>query len=402
VFETQGNDADLRAAVSSLFGVDDPAAPPAAFTSHASGSGVAMWMPGDFTARTDGMKADRADDLAPLVDAMRARVAPRVSIEGDPALPSGFSAVETMPWKRAGADQYLVTNFPGWKPKLPDEPGHGTYLTDFVGQPANVTVSVPATGLPELWNAETGTVTPITRYSVVDGRLRIPLHLPAFGSAVVRLAPGDPAAVAHITATNLLDARVVSGRAVGYAPVGLTGPAFADVTTGTSTSHFEVAAPAATSTGLDPIYTITWSEGGTSQRRAGSWFETSLDPFDLRRSPYNTSSGTYTADVDLPAPPAGGRVILDLGRVGDVSDATVNGVPLGTRMWPPYAYDVTGAVTTGPDALSIFVKPCEAMKFPTGDTRWPSGILGPVTVRVEPFVDLGAVGPASRQKRGRR
>src|SRR5205807_1470636 len=117
-------------------------------------------------------------------------------IEGDPMLPSGLSAIETLPYRRAGSDIYFVNNFPRWEDKPPGRTG---FSRDFPGQPADITLDVPATGVPERWDAETGAVSKIWQYEVVGDRLRIPLHLPAFGSAVVRLAPGDPVTTPHIT-----------------------------------------------------------------------------------------------------------------------------------------------------------------------------------------------------------
>ena len=375
-----------------LFGFA-PGSPPSSLTDHAHGSGHAVWIPGDFTQDIGNLTPARVAALDPMIAALRSHAPPKVSVTGDHTLPSGLSATETYPYRRAGADTYLVTNFPKWSDKFPPKPG--TFSHNFDSDVANVVLEVPATGVPELWDAQTGEVTRLWNYTVtLEGRLRVPLSLPEFGSRVLRLNPAlDPATETHITATNLLDASINgAGHVVGYAPLGLTGAAFADVVVAGTSTHVELATPATATSSVypDTVYDVEWTEGDHVARKAGSWNALSLDPPTAPRTPWYSDAGTYTATIEVPdADSDDGRVILDLGGVGDAGLVKLNGQTLGIAEFPPYAYEVTGAAQPGGDALSVRVKMSRAGGFPTGDPLWPAGLLGPVTSRFEPLVDLG-------------
>ena len=96
---------------------------------------------------------------------------------------------------------------------------------------------------------------------------------------------------------------------------------------------------------------------------------------------------------------------LDLGEVKYYCEAELNGVVLGKRAWPPYAFDVTGVLLPGKSTLAVRVTNTFANQF--AHTRafdantpselsgyhyiagafeadsLPSGLFGPVTVTVE-------------------
>ena len=139
--------------------------------------------------------------------------------------------------------------------------------------------------------------------------------------------------------------------------------------------------------------------------RVGSWTENS-DP-EIR---YFSGAATYERTINVPAEwrATGERIVLDLGRVGDVAEVRVNGKVAGTTWAPPYRVDITDQVTAGSNALTIVVANTWQNRF-VGDLQpgatkraWtnapngggftsaneltpktpltPSGILGPVKV----------------------
>ena len=67
-------------------------------------------------------------------------------------------------------------------------------------------------------------------------------------------------------------------------------------------------------------------------------------------------SGTavYEAAFTLADIPAG-RVVLDLGKVGDTAHVTLNGCDLGCALAAPFAFDVTGKLVSGENTLRIEV-----------------------------------------------
>ncbi|MBQ8893908.1 MAG: hypothetical protein IJ043_05805 [Clostridia bacterium] len=86
---------------------------------------------------------------------------------------------------------------------------------------------------------------------------------------------------------------------------------------------------------------------------------------------------TYRTEAEIPA----GTKMLDLGTVGETAALTLNGIPCGSRIAPPYAFDISEAIKPGKNTIEIEVVNNPAyyerdpfsifMKLP------PSGILGP-------------------------
>jgi hypothetical protein len=88
----------------------------------------------------------------------------------------------------------------------------------------------------------------------------------------------------------------------------------------------------------------------------------------------------------------GSRILLDLGRVADVAQVTVNGKALGTLWKSPYRVDVTGALRRGENRLEIAVT-----------NQWTNRLLGD---RLEPAekkvlgssgVNPGGIGAGANQ-----
>jgi hypothetical protein len=72
---------------------------------------------------------------------------------------------------------------------------------------------------------------------------------------------------------------------------------------------------------------------------------------------YFSGTATYSKTITAPADASksGGRVFLDLGRVADIAEVSVNGKPVGTVWAPPYRVDVTEALKTGENRIEVKV-----------------------------------------------
>jgi hypothetical protein len=119
-----------------------------------------------------------------------------------------------------------------------------------------------------------------------------------------------------------------------------------------------------------------------------------------------SGTATYTKRIDAPREwfRAGTGLFLDLGRVGDIAEVSVNGRSLGLVWKPPYVVDVSGALQPGENALEIKVTHQSPNRLP-GDRALPaerkilgdpgppfgggrftpppppeSGLIGPVTI----------------------
>jgi len=56
-------------------------------------------------------------------------------------------------------------------------------------------------------------------------------------------------------------------------------------------------------------------------------------------------------------------VILDLGDVRDIAEARVNGKSAGTRLWPPYRFDITDLIENGENRIEVGVRATGANLF---------------------------------------
>jgi hypothetical protein len=129
---------------------------------------------------------------------------------------------------------------------------------------------------------------------------------------------------------------------------------------------------------------------------------------DLPAVKYFSGVVAYEKAFEVPAGmlAGGGRLVLDLGGVGDVAAVRVNGRDVGMVWTPPHRVDLTGALTPGTNTLRIEVANLLANRI-IGDlaqpgsgvfTRTnmigggrtpltaasplrPSGLLGPVVLR---------------------
>jgi hypothetical protein len=102
---------------------------------------------------------------------------------------------------------------------------------------------------------------------------------------------------------------------------------------------------------------------------------------------------------------SGHKLELDLGRVVEVAEVSVNGVETAVAWKPPYRVDVTGLLTAGMNRIEVKVtnvwhnrivgdlKYPDAGEFAPTNMKWkfnadmellPSGLFGPVVLRQKP------------------
>ena len=95
-------------------------------------------------------------------------------------------------------------------------------------------------------------------------------------------------------------------------------------------------------------------------------------------------SGTarYTASFDSRDDAA--EHVLDLGQVFELASVRLNGVDLGSRIAPPYVFDVPAGVLAGSNTMEVEVTNTLAKAQPDFFSAFaqqdPSGLLGPVTI----------------------
>jgi hypothetical protein len=89
-----------------------------------------------------------------------------------------------------------------------------------------------------------------------------------------------------------------------------------------------------------------------------------------------------------------GRLVLDLGRVRDSVEVTVNDRSCGVRPWSPYRFDLTGAARPGVNHLAVTVFNTLGSLFGEGHaspfgygSQAAAGLMGPVRIHLEPVAD---------------
>ena len=76
------------------------------------------------------------------------------------------------------------------------------------------------------------------------------------------------------------------------------------------------------------------------------------------------------------------KYLLDLGYVGEIAEVTLNGKNIGSRVIPPYTFDISEAVRDGENELLIEVTNTNVFLLRDRLSAYmriePSGLLGPV------------------------
>jgi hypothetical protein len=241
------------------------------------------------------------------------------------------------------------------------------YFVGNRGGAANVEAGFRVTGkIPEIWDAVTGTVAPVS-YRIVGSQTRVHLDIPKNGSSFVVFR--KPATALSRTLPLPVETTILT----------LNGPwsvAFLK-----NSGQKNSGAPAkATFAAL-----TSWSDS------------------NIEGVKYFSGIGAYsrTFKVTPAMLRAGGRLVLDLGEVREMAEATLNGKKLGTVWTAPFLLDISKAVKPGRNVLRVKVanlwvnrligdaQPDVKKKFtftiiptyrPDAPLR-PSGLLGPVSIR---------------------
>lgn len=214
---------------------------------------------------------------------------------------------------------------------------------------------------PELWDAVTGETQPATDWKTENGRTLLPLHLDRNGSVFVvfreaAAPPGAPTGPHWLTAQPI---KTLGGPwQVSFDPQ-QRGPA----------------KPVAFSTLTD------WSQHANDSVRHYSGTATYAQTFRWKQPRHRPAQ----------------RVYLDLGQVDNLAEVQLNGQPIGTAWTAPYRLDITHALRTGANQLSIRVTNTWANRL-AGDQALPPAqrrtwTPAPAPAAGKPLLPAGLLGP---------
>lgn len=133
---------------------------------------------------------------------------------------------------------------------------------------------------------------------------------------------------------------------------------------------------------LAPAWSVATATAGESAFTEWGGLDALRPLSDPDLLPRFSGTARYTASFEAEA--ATTEHVLDLGQVFELATVRLNGVDLGTRIAPPYVFDVPAGVLTGRNTVEIDVTNTLAKAQPDFFSAFaqqePSGLLGPVTI----------------------
>lgn len=241
------------------------------------------------------------------------------------------------------------------------------------------TLSVP--GRPEKWNPLTGRVESIANYEITPQGTRITMRMTADEMTPIVIRPAGAADLKRPDPEVVLKEVPIPGPFRFRIEQTMSRPRVS--------WNFTQKAEGWTLATSQPAYLPGEQPASIPDRLpAGDWCEHGLGNF--------SGLGHYETEFSLDAVPAGGRVILDLGKVAVSAEVRVNGKSAGIVFMDPFQIDLTDLAKAGTNHVQITVantlanyysqfKELADAQIWNGGTKPEdkvSGLIGPVAVRV--------------------
>ena len=227
------------------------------------------------------------------------------------------------------------------------------------------TLSLRVSGrVPELWNPVTGEMVTAKTWRTERGRTELPVQLPPNGSLFIVLQ--QPAKIsAQNGGNNLVEPKPVQA------------------IEGAWTVQFDTALGGP----LQPVRFTALTDWSVHQDSA------------IR---YYSGTAVYATTFYWKGIQDHSSVSLNLGRVANIAEVLVNGIPCGIVWTPPYAVDITRALRTGENKVTIGVTNTWANRI-AGDQRLPEGervtmTNAPYRLEGKPLLPAGLLGPVVIEK----
>lgn len=226
---------------------------------------------------------------------------------------------------------------------------------------------------PELWNIDTGAVTPALVYTQKGAQTEVPLTFPGYGSVFVIF---EHPIQGHAVSIERAGQPVFPSSEQGVGVYAGSGPSFAlrAAEPGTYAVHFSdgventFTVPAlAPDPSLGNTWTVNFPAGWGAPPSVAM---TALESWTKSSNPgvrYFSGTATYHNTIDVPAPAltSGHEIWMDLGDVREVATVAVNGSTLRTLWHAPFRVRIDPALHAGSNTLSIQVT-----------NLWPNRLIG--------------------------
>lgn len=227
------------------------------------------------------------------------------------------------------------------------------FVSNIQDQVSTIPVTFRVTDrVPWKWNPYTGEVTPLHTYTVKQGGIEIPLRLQPYESLFIVFTPGRQM---HASQSSLHEIQILEPhRMIGSAQS--NGPFLVTLTDGvvSKTVQGSVAglpAPLLINGDWRMVFLPSGSINlDTTFTQLFSWTKVS-------RTRHFSGSGVYELTFTAPSVYVKEdlQLFLDLGRVGDIAEVTINGQKAGVVWMRGQTLDVTGLIRAGSNRLSVTV-----------------------------------------------
>ncbi len=223
--------------------------------------------------------------------------------------------------------------------------------------PATCSVAFAVTNkLPELWDAETGTVAPAPLWRMNKGNTEVDLALGEARSVFVVFRKPLPAGNDNLVGIDAPAGWALATSADGKARIESASPVSGTMRFASGKTKPFSLAPAA-SVPVQGAWQVDFKPALGKPFSAPFPSLVSFDQSDNPDIKYFSGTATYKTTVDVPADllKDGQCLTLDLGKVHDMATVTVNGKPLGVWWNPPFARDITAALKPGANSIEVAV-----------------------------------------------
>jgi hypothetical protein len=255
-----------------------------------------------------------------------------------------------------------------------DGPTSLFFVAQLGNRPARFTVSFRVHGLlPELWDAEAGTIQPAPVWRTLMDRTEVDLSMGAEKSVFVVFRRRYDGTGDHLTSVEAPRDISITADEAGRTAVTADGcrvaATFASGSRVTVTTSPDVVVP------VDGPWSVDLAAGAGPRARVELDRLTSLSEQAAPDVRYFSGTATYRTSLTLGTEAAAGRnrFVLDLGDVRDLVRVVVNGTDLGILWHPPFQRDITAALRPGKNALALAVTNTWHNRL-VGDEREPADI----------------------------
>ena len=233
------------------------------------------------------------------------------------------------------------------------------FIGNLHSKPQFTTLSFSISGKqPELWQAETGSISNAPVWRTANGRTYVQLFLEGHQSVFVVFrkpfaSPSSHTAQLHVSGESSL--LQLAGDASGKPILVGSGAASVQLQQPGKTSSISFAQPQ--NIKLEGPWNLSF------QPKLDKPFDTSFSELsdfakvNSNRIRYFAGTVLYTKTFRIPVEHAvqKKRIFLDLGELHDIVSLKINGRSQGTDWYPPYQFDITDQVVSGENKLEIEV-----------------------------------------------